>query len=56
MSFYLKAKKKIWAPEIDGELLINESEVENPQIGALFKMTATGAAKDRVVARIDEPA
>ncbi|HRF55999.1 MAG TPA: 30S ribosomal protein S12 methylthiotransferase RimO [Campylobacterales bacterium] len=54
--FLLKGKKKIWAPEIDGELLINESEVENPQIGALFKMTATGAAKDRVVARIDEPA
>ncbi len=51
--YLLKAKKKIWAPEIDGEILINESEVENPEVGKLYKMTATDAAKERVVARID---
>jgi ribosomal protein S12 methylthiotransferase RimO len=51
--YLLKAKKKIWAPEIDGEILINESEIENPEIGKLYKMTATDGAKERVVARID---
>jgi len=51
--YLLKAKKKIWAPEIDGEILINESEVENPQLGKLYKITATDAAKERVIARID---
>ncbi len=51
--YLLKAKKKIWAPEIDGEILINESEVENPEVGKLYKMTAMDAAKERVVARID---
>jgi ribosomal protein S12 methylthiotransferase len=51
--FLLKAKKKIWAPEIDGEILINESEVENPVIGKLYKASVTDAAKERVVARID---
>jgi len=51
--YLLKAKKKIWAPEIDGEILINESEVENPEIGKLYKMTATDAAKAVIVARID---
>ncbi len=51
--YLFKAKKKIWAPEIDGEILVNESEVENPQIGKLYKMTATGVAKDKVIARID---
>jgi tRNA A37 methylthiotransferase MiaB len=54
--FLFKAKKKIWAPEIDGEILINESEVENPQLGKLYKMTATDAAKDKIIARIDESA
>ncbi len=51
--YLFKAKKKIWAPEIDGEILINENEVENPVIGKLYKMTATGAAKDKIIARID---
>ncbi len=54
--FLFKAKKKIWAPEIDGEILINESEIENPQIGRLYKMTATDAAKDKIIARVDESA
>lgn len=52
--YLLTAKKKIWAPEIDGEILINESEIENPPFGALYKMTATDAAKEKIVARIDE--
>ncbi len=52
--YLFKAKKKIWAPEIDGEILVNESEVENPQIGKLYKMTATGVAKDKVIARIGQ--
>jgi ribosomal protein S12 methylthiotransferase RimO len=51
--YLLKAKKKIWAPEIDGEILVNESEVENLEIGKLYKMTATDTAKERVIARID---
>jgi ribosomal protein S12 methylthiotransferase len=51
--YLFKAKKKIWAPEIDGEILVNESEVENPQVGKLHKMTATGVAKDKIIARID---
>jgi uncharacterized membrane protein len=51
--YLLKAKKKIWAPEIDGEILVNESEIENPVVGKLYKMTATAEAKDKVIARID---
>lgn len=51
--YLFRAKKKIWAPEIDGEILVNESEIENPEVGKLYKMTATAAAKDKVIARID---
>lgn len=54
--YLLRAKAKIWAPEIDGEIIINDSDVENPLTGELYKITVTESHKGSVVARIEEPA
>lgn len=50
--FLTAAKARIWAPDIDGQLLINESEVENLRVGVRYTATVTQAAKDTLIATI----
>ncbi len=45
----LSARKKLWAPEVDGEILINESETEDIAIGELYKVQITQLLGDKLV-------
>lgn len=44
----LSAKAKLWAPDIDGEILINDSDV-TPELGKLGSVTITGLAGDKLL-------
>lgn len=48
----LSARKKIWAPEIDGEILINDSEVENLQIGRCYNVAISEIAGENLIGTI----
>ncbi|MDR0407373.1 MAG: 30S ribosomal protein S12 methylthiotransferase RimO [Campylobacteraceae bacterium] len=47
---FLGARKLIWAPEIDGEVLINDSLIENLQIGDIVKANITDCVEDKLIA------
>ena len=49
---FLGARKLIWAPEIDGEVLINESEIQNLQIGDIVEATITDCVGDKLIATV----
>lgn len=52
-AFFLGAKKLQWAEEIDGEILINENEMEQePQIGKTYRAKVTQVAGDKLVATL----
>jgi ribosomal protein S12 methylthiotransferase RimO len=53
--FFYGARDLLWAPEIDGEILINESECEL-SVGGCFKAKITELAGDKLIASIIEPA
>ncbi len=48
----LSGRKKIWAPEVDGEVLINESEIENLRIGELYKVHVEEIVGDKLLGSI----
>ncbi|MDD3462244.1 MAG: 30S ribosomal protein S12 methylthiotransferase RimO [Sulfurospirillaceae bacterium] len=50
--FFIGARKLAWAPEIDGEILINDSEVKNPQLGKCYKVKITELAGDKLIGTI----
>ena len=45
----LSARKKIWAPEVDGEILINDVETEGLQPGGLYRVHIVEIAGDKLV-------
>ncbi|SMC08284.1 30S ribosomal protein S12 methylthiotransferase RimO [Nitratiruptor tergarcus] len=45
----LSARKKIWAPEVDGEILINDSQVDKISIGELYKIHINEVVGDKLV-------
>ena len=47
--YFLSAKKLLYAPEIDGEILINDSEIENPKYGKIYKAKITEVAGEKLV-------
>ena len=52
-AFFLGAKKLQWAEEIDGEILINENEMQTePKIGRTYKAKVTQLAGDKLVATL----
>lgn len=52
-AFFLGAKKSQWAEEIDGEILINENEMDlEPQIGKTYRAKVTQVAGDKLVATL----
>ncbi len=51
--YLLSAKKLSWAPEIDGEILINDSEVEDIKYGRIYKATITEVVEDKLIGRIE---
>jgi ribosomal protein S12 methylthiotransferase RimO len=48
----LSARKILWAPEIDGEILVNDSEIEGLIPGERYIVEVTDIAKDKLVGRI----
>ncbi len=51
--FFLGAKKLAWAEDIDGEILINENDMDTePKIGHTYKAKVTQVAGDKLVATL----
>ena len=50
--FLLSARPLIWAPEIDGEVLVNDSEIEPVEFGGLYRVEMTERAGLQLVGRI----
>jgi len=49
---FYAAKKALWDKDIDGEILINESYVQNLKAGGLYECEITEFAGDRLLARV----
>jgi tRNA A37 methylthiotransferase MiaB len=49
---FYSARPKLWAPEVDGDILINESEVEELEVGKLYRVKVTELAKDQLIGKI----
>ncbi|RXJ98575.1 30S ribosomal protein S12 methylthiotransferase RimO [Arcobacter sp. CECT 8986] len=53
--YLLSARKTIWAPEIDGEIYINDNELEEQiEFGKMYKVKATELVGDKILATIIE--
>ncbi len=48
----LSARKKIWAPEVDGEILINQSKIKDLKPGKLYKVTINERVGERLVGAV----
>lgn len=49
---FMGARELLWAPQIDGEILVNDSEVDNISIGACYRAKITELVGDKLVATI----
>ncbi|MDA3061976.1 MULTISPECIES: 30S ribosomal protein S12 methylthiotransferase RimO [unclassified Campylobacter] len=52
--FFYGAKLALWDKDIDGEILINESEIENLQIGRLYECEISEFVGGKLIGRIIE--
>ncbi|MFA6685775.1 MAG: 30S ribosomal protein S12 methylthiotransferase RimO, partial [Arcobacteraceae bacterium] len=51
--FLLSAKELLWAPEIDGEILINDKDIDEDIVyGKIYKAKITEMVGDKLVATI----
>lgn len=50
--FFYGAKALSWAPDIDGEILINDSEIENLQVGKIYRAKIESLVGDKLVGNI----
>ncbi len=50
--FLLSARPLLWAPDIDGELLINESDLEDLKFGSAYTVEITQLAGTQLLGRI----
>ncbi|HAC70800.1 MAG TPA: 30S ribosomal protein S12 methylthiotransferase RimO, partial [Arcobacter skirrowii] len=51
--YLLSARKTIWAPEIDGEIYINDNENEEKIVfGDIYEVLITDIAGDKLLAKI----
>ena len=49
---FYAAKKALWDKDIDGEILINESELEDLEIGEIYECEITQVAGDQLLGKI----
>lgn len=49
---FFSVRPKLWAPEIDGDVLVNESEIENVKVGELYKVKITELLGDELIGKI----
>jgi MiaB/RimO family radical SAM methylthiotransferase len=50
--YLLKAKAKIWAPDIDGEILVNDTNEQKIEYGKSYKVEITDAKKAVLIAKV----
>ena len=51
-NLFYSVRAKLWTPEVDGDILINESEIENLEIGKLYNVKLTNLAGDQLIGKI----
>ncbi|WP_024787659.1 MULTISPECIES: 30S ribosomal protein S12 methylthiotransferase RimO [unclassified Lebetimonas] len=51
-SLFYTVRPKLWAPEVDGDVLINESETENLEIGNLYNVKIKELIGDELIGKI----
>lgn len=49
---FMGSRELLWAPQIDGEILVNDSDVENVSIGRCYHAKITELVGDKLVATI----
>ena len=49
---FYSIRPKLWTPEVDGDILVNESEIEDLQIGKVYKVIPTQLAKEELIGKI----
>jgi ribosomal protein S12 methylthiotransferase len=49
---FYTVRPKLWAPEVDGDILINESEIENLEVGNLYNVKIKELAGDELIGKI----
>lgn len=50
--FFIGARKISWAPEIDGEILINDSEVGKVEVGKRYMAYVQECVGDKLIATV----
>jgi ribosomal protein S12 methylthiotransferase RimO len=50
--YFMGAKKLLWAPEIDGEILLNDSEIGELEIGKRYMALVSECAGDKLIATV----
>ncbi len=54
--FLLSARPLLWAPDIDGEVLVNDSEIEGIEFGSLYDVLVTERLGGQLLGRVIETA
>jgi len=49
---FYSVRPKLWTPEVDGDILVNESEIENLEIGKVYNVVANQLAKEQLIGKI----
>jgi len=49
---FYSVRPKLWTPEVDGDVLVNESEIENLQIGNKYKVLINELAGEELIGKI----
>jgi ribosomal protein S12 methylthiotransferase len=51
-NLFYSVRPKLWTPEVDGDILINESEIEKLKIGKKYKVLVTELAGEQLIGKI----
>jgi len=49
---FYSVRPKLWTPEVDGDILVNESEIKNLEIGNLYNVKVTELAGEELIGKI----
>jgi len=49
---FYSVRPKLWTPEVDGDILINETEIENLEIGKVYKVIPNQVVGEELVGKI----
>lgn len=51
-NLFYSVRPKLWTPEVDGDILINESEIEELNIGKKYRVLVTELAGEQLIGKI----